>query len=345
MADVAKGSERAVNVVLNPPVSGPITRYKAGERPIVIGHRGAPGYCPEHTRASYDLAINQGADYIEQDVYLSKDGVPMVMHGSLRDSTDAERVFPGRTSYSVGDFTMFELKRLKSVMNKNFGSGVGGVAQCKSGMSPPDSLANPFDVLTLEETIDFVMEKGLRSRGDRKAVGLYIEFRSFSDNTIQTILDMLWSKGYTQNDKIFIQSWYFNDLRKARMAETRRQILFPHILLGYSGSVDMPNDAISILSAGTVTLDSVREFTEGISVNYGAYGSAQKVLNKAFADTVHHKGMLIHPWHFDLPGEKKSVCASADLSRYFDIGLDGVFTDCPDVGKREVDRRYRPTIN
>jgi len=312
-----------------------VRRYKAGEKPLVIAHRGARGYCPDHTRASYDLAINQGADYVEQDLYISNDGVPIVMHAWLTDSTDAKTLFPGREGYTyqVNFFSKDELKTMKSVMGNV--DGVGGVAQCTEGKNPPSSLANPFDVLTLEETIDFVMEKSRNLKGDSKAIGLYIEFRSFSRKDIQTILNLLWSKGYGQDDKIFIQSWYINDLLTARDLEREKGILFPHILLGYSGKVNTPDNAIDA-NGGEMYFDTVKGFIEGVSLNFGAYGGAEKTVTQAFVKAAHDNGMLVHPWYLD---------GNVPLSGYLEMGIDGFFYDYPDVAVDAVNsyRRSRPS--
>ena len=83
--------------------------------PIVIAHRGASGYRPEHTRSAYVVAIDQGADYVEPDLVVTKDGVLIVRHdGYLSTSTDVathpefadrKRVFKGKDDWFVFDFT------------------------------------------------------------------------------------------------------------------------------------------------------------------------------------------------------------------------------------------------
>lgn len=86
--------------------------------PIVIAHRGASGYLPEHTLAAKALAHAQGADYLEQDLVLSKDGVPVVLHDIHVDAvTDVAEKFPTRKRadgrYYAIDFTVAELKQLR----------------------------------------------------------------------------------------------------------------------------------------------------------------------------------------------------------------------------------------
>ncbi|MEV7012372.1 glycerophosphodiester phosphodiesterase family protein [Streptosporangium sp. NPDC051022] len=82
-------------------------------RPIAVAHRGASAYAPENTIAAFELAREQHADMFELDVQETKDHEPIVMHDTtLARTTDAERVFPGRSPWRVGDFTLAEIRRL-----------------------------------------------------------------------------------------------------------------------------------------------------------------------------------------------------------------------------------------
>lgn len=79
----------------------------------VIAHRGASAYAPENTLAAFRVGIDQNATLIESDVQLSKDGVPVLIHDTtLTRTTNVEEVFPDRAPWSVGDFTLNELKQL-----------------------------------------------------------------------------------------------------------------------------------------------------------------------------------------------------------------------------------------
>ena len=125
----------------------------AEPRPLVIAHRGASGYLPEHTLAAKALAYGQGADFLEQDVVLSKDGVPVIFHDTHVDTTtDVAKKFPGRQRadgrFYALDLTVAELKQLnvterfnpktgKAVFPRRFPVGVGS-----------------FSVVTLEDTMD-----------------------------------------------------------------------------------------------------------------------------------------------------------------------------------------------
>src|SRR5918992_2295406 len=87
----------------------------AAARKQVVAHRGASAYAPEHTIAAYRLALEQGADYVEQDLQISKDGVLVCLHDlTLERTTNVEEVFPdrgiagpkGRKTWNVSDFTV-----------------------------------------------------------------------------------------------------------------------------------------------------------------------------------------------------------------------------------------------
>ena len=144
------------------------------DRPIVIGHRGAPGYRPEHTLASYALAIEQGADYIEPDLVSTRDGVLVARHeNEIGGTTDvgAHAEFAGRrttkvigavpvTGWFVEDFTLEELQTLR-VRER--------IPQLRPANAAWDG---KFHVPTLDEIIDLV-----ETESDRRArrVGIYPE--------------------------------------------------------------------------------------------------------------------------------------------------------------------------
>ncbi|MFF3740923.1 glycerophosphodiester phosphodiesterase [Streptomyces sp. NPDC002566] len=98
----------SVSVLAPPAHADPAT-------PLVIGHRGAAGLAPENTLEAVDRADRAGIDWVEVDVQRSKDGVLVLMHDQdLVRTTDAEKVFPHRAPWKVGDFTYAELNRLRA---------------------------------------------------------------------------------------------------------------------------------------------------------------------------------------------------------------------------------------
>ncbi|MDT0327530.1 glycerophosphodiester phosphodiesterase [Nocardiopsis lambiniae] len=89
-------------------------RHVASQRPLLaVSHRGAAGHAPENTLAGLDAARRLGAETVEIDVQRTKDGELVLLHDvTLTRTTDAEKVFPGRSSYLVADFTLAEIRRL-----------------------------------------------------------------------------------------------------------------------------------------------------------------------------------------------------------------------------------------
>ncbi|MGV9901553.1 glycerophosphodiester phosphodiesterase [Streptomyces sp. NPDC003388] len=105
----------AVTILGAAALLAPTSDARAGEAagPLVVAHRGASAYAPENTLASIDKAAGLGFTWVENDVQRTKDGELVVIHDdSLRRTTNAEKVFPGRAPWKVKDFTAAEIARL-----------------------------------------------------------------------------------------------------------------------------------------------------------------------------------------------------------------------------------------
>jgi len=108
-------------VLLGAVCVSPTVLSQGGTGKVLVAHRGASAYAPEHTAPAYHLAIEQGADYVEQDLAVTKDGVLVSIHdATLERTTNVEEVFPdryttdakGQKRWFVADFTLAEIKRL-----------------------------------------------------------------------------------------------------------------------------------------------------------------------------------------------------------------------------------------
>ncbi|WP_246587698.1 glycerophosphodiester phosphodiesterase [Alteromonas lipotrueiana] len=139
----------------------------------IIAHRGASGYLPEHTLAAATLAHSQRPDFIEQDVVMTKDHIPVVLHDiQLQDVTNVEQVFPDRHRadqhfYAI-DFTLAELRRL-SIHERHNSQGEAVFSQRYQG----DSAG--FRIATLTEHIELIAEL---NRQFAVNVGLYVEIKA-----------------------------------------------------------------------------------------------------------------------------------------------------------------------
>jgi glycerophosphoryl diester phosphodiesterase len=191
----------------------------AEPRPLIIAHRGASGYLPEHTLAAKALAYGQGADYLEQDVVLSKDGVPVVFHDPHIDTTtDVAKKFPGRQRadgrFYALDLTIAELKQLnaserfnpktgKAVFPRRFPVGVGS-----------------FQVVTLEEEIQFIQNL---NRTTGRNVGIYPELkapawhRQEGHDLAAAVLPILRKYGYdTKESACYVQCFEYAEIKRLR---------------------------------------------------------------------------------------------------------------------------------
>ena len=145
----------------------------AQDKPIVIAHRGACGYVPEHTLEAASMAHAMQVDFIEQDVVLSKDNIPVVLHDIHLDTvTDVAQKFPGRARsdgrfYAI-DFALDEIKQLfvhERISLKT------GKAVFPNRFDASKAL---FRVPTLEEEIELI--KGLNAATGRD-IGIYVEIK------------------------------------------------------------------------------------------------------------------------------------------------------------------------
>ena len=204
--------------LLEAPIATPnIPKFNTldGKPPIVIGHRGASGERPEHTLASYKLAIDRGADFIEPDLVVTKDGILIARHepditGTTDVSTRAEfanrkttKMLDGAavTGWFAEDFTLAELKTLRAVERLGFRD---------------QSYNGQFEVPTLDEIIALVKQT---EKETGKKIGIYPEtkhptyFTEKGYNTSQLLVDNLVKNNFTDPDRIFIQSFEVGNLK------------------------------------------------------------------------------------------------------------------------------------
>ncbi len=140
-----------------------LSAYAQQSDKLVIAHRGASGYLPEHTLESKALAFGQQADYLEQDLAMTKDNRLIVIHDHFLDGlTDVAKKFPDRKRadgrYYVIDFTLDEIKSLE--MTENFEVKDGKQAQVYPNRFP--MWQSHFTIHTLEEELEFI--QGLENR-------------------------------------------------------------------------------------------------------------------------------------------------------------------------------------
>lgn len=312
--------------VLFPPIqAAPDMQSTAADEKIVIAHRGASGYLPEHTLPAYALAYGLGADYIEPDVVMTRDGVLIALHDiTLQDTTNVEQVFPERArtegEWFAADFTLEEIKRLSA-------------QERLEGRFRQDSRG--FQVPTLEEVIQMVQELN-RLTGCK--VGIYPEVKesSFHRNEglhiEEALLELLQQHGYEgPKDRVFVQSFEPDSLKFMRSTLGTRLRLVQLI------SSDPVYDPL-VTPQG---LDEIATYANGIGPSKLRIEDehGHSVNNNMLVRLAHARNLVVHPYTFRAD---QLTAAYASLKQelrrfYFHYGVDGLFIDQADIAVELLD--------
>ena len=306
-----------------------VAQENKNDQPVFIAHRGASGYLPEHTLEATVMAHGLGADFIEQDVVLSKDDVPIVLHDiHLDDVTDVKTRFPDRArkdeQFYVIDFTLAELKtlqvkeRFKPVTGKRVYPGR------YSGNSPV------FRIATLEEALQLIA--GLNASTGRKA-GIYPEIkqpawhRSEGRDLSAVVLPLLKHFGYAEkSDNCYLQCFEFPEIIRIREE------------LGYNGRLIMlmggGKKRADVAQRSPQGLRELAKYVDGIGPPIGEVvtGSSPSNLKiTTLAGYAHDAGLIVHPYTGRADELPKWAASYSELLRvlFDDAKVDGLFTDFP----------------
>jgi glycerophosphoryl diester phosphodiesterase len=292
--------------------------------PLIIGHRGASGHRPEHTLESYRLAVAMGADFIEPDLVSTKDGVLIARHeNEIGATTDAAERFPDRrrtrtidgqsiTGWFSEDFTLPEIKTLRARERLPFRS---------------HQYDGRFEIVTFDEVIGLAQKLRTASGG---AVGIYPEtkhptyFRSIGLPLEEKLLASLAKHGW--NDRrapVFIQSFEDGNLRELRKKTTVRLIQL------LSSAVKFDEDGLKAIATYADGIGPEKKMLIPVALD----GSLQPPTD--LVERAHRLGLLVHVWtvrpepQFLPAGYKGDV--RAEFLQLQKLGVDGVFTDFPDL--------------
>ncbi|VDS07354.1 Glycerophosphoryl diester phosphodiesterase precursor [Paracoccus haematequi] len=283
-----------------------------GQAPIVIAHRGAPAYLPENTIGGNELSAKMGADYIETDVMMTRDGVLVAMHdSSLARTTNVESVYaPRNGGYAVKDFTYEELQALTV---EPTGSG----RWTYPDFAPQDP--NPYRIPSFADMLD-----ALTAYNDKNGtnVGMLTEGKyAYDEATSRAVIETLIDKGYTTREKSMVQSFDFGNV-----------FAYSNLLREYG--VDMGVAQLGGIgkAGGQWTIDGVlvSQVAGHIDTLAASYGS----ITKELIDYAHGLGLSVYGWTFR-PADQDM--AFAQLKDLLDWGLDGIITDNPDYARAVVD--------
>jgi glycerophosphoryl diester phosphodiesterase len=281
---------------------------------VLIAHRGASAYAPEHSAEAYRLAIAQGADFVEQDLAVTKDGELVSIHDlTLERTTDVEEVFPDRfvedrsgpapvRRWYVNDFTLAEIKRLDagSAFDRTFAG---------------------TRILTFQEAIDLV------KAGGQGRVGLYPElkdpefYRRRGVNPVKLFADIV-RKNRLESDPgapLVLQSFDDATLKAAavELPGVRRVFL---VSPPDAGRIDSPEK-----------LKEVAAWATGIGPNKAILEKTPEIVGWA-----HAAALTVTPWTFRASQPGKYASVREEMAHFlYTLGVDELFTDNPDMFPRK----------
>jgi glycerophosphoryl diester phosphodiesterase len=350
--------------------AAPTYKTLDGQAPLVIAHRGASGYLPEHTLEAYRKAIEMGANYIEPDLVMTKDGHLIARHEPmLKGTTDVgtrpefanrltTRVVDGvsTTDYFASDFTLAEIKTLRAIQPR---------------AARPQQFNGLYQIPTLDEVIALAKSQSTLLG---RPVGIYPEVkhstfhdgifgaRSFENKLVEQLHT---AYGNTRNAPVFIQSFEVNNLQ---YLNSRTDIKLVQLV---DADDVKPDGSMSLVApyaqpydfvvgwnprtfADLVTpegLAFVKGYADGVgpwkpylvkTVDDGVdrTGDGKLTINDRRVDgstgvieAAHAAGLLIHTWTFRNDASGYGFAdPQAEMEFYMRLGVDGVFTDFPDTG-------------
>lgn len=354
-----------------------------GDKPLVLGHRGASGYLPDHTLEGYKKAIELGADFVEPDLVATKDGVLIARHEpNITGTTDVaqraefaarktKKVVDGVTEegWFASDFTLAEIKTLRAIQP----------------LAERDQSHNgKYQIPTLEEVLDLAKSEGTRVG---RTIGVYPETKhptyhvNLGLKLEDRLLAVLSKYGYTSKaSPVIVQSFEVSNLKYLR---TKTQIRLVQLVdaddVNANGSMSLvapydkpydfavagdPRTFASLLTPEG--LKEVKTYADGIGpwkpylipskqVDANNDGKADdlngdgkiderdRVMMPATAvvPNAHAAGLFVHAYTFrsearrlasDFKGDPK-----AEYKLFYNLGVDGVFSDFPDHAKAARD--------
>jgi glycerophosphoryl diester phosphodiesterase len=326
----------------------------------VIGHRGSPAYRPEHTIASYTLAIEMGADYIEPDLCFTKDGKLVARHepdigattnvadhpefASRRHSEVIDGI-PFNNTWFTFDFTLAELKTLRA-------------KERLPAVRPQNTaLDGLFEVPTFQEVIDLAKQHG---------VGIYPEtkhptfFKSKGFDFDGPLLGALSANGLNHRGaKVFIQSFEVGNLQRLN---TKTPLPLVQLIDATGGPADKQGTLTYDQMVTPQGLADIARYADGIGPD------KSRIVRNNFAGQplgqpttlirdAHRVGLVLHPFTFrpennflaadfraGNPASPEFLHARGDqpaeLKLYFELGVDGLFADNPDTARAVRDKTF-----
>ncbi|HWK54893.1 MAG TPA: glycerophosphodiester phosphodiesterase [Hyphomicrobiales bacterium] len=330
---------------------------------LIVAHRGASGYLPEHTLEAKALAVGLGADYLEQDLVLTRDDRLVVFHDlTLERMTDVASVFPQRQRadghYYVIDFALEELLRLR--VHEGTQVTDAGEQAIYPARFPPT--LGTFRLHTLEQELELI--QGLEHSTGRR-IGIYPELKSpwfhrqEGKDLSRAVLEVLQRYGYgSRDDALFLQSFDHPELvrvHESLLPEFGMQLKLVQLIadnawqetweLGEDG-VWRPYDYTWMHEAAG--FERLARVVDGVGPAWNMLldqddaGALQPRLR--WVREAHAAGLVVHPYTFRREAEQlpPTVGDFDGMLQLFleTLDVDGVFTDFPDLVADFLRRRH-----
>ncbi|MET0533545.1 MAG: glycerophosphodiester phosphodiesterase [Steroidobacter sp.] len=322
-----------------------------GAQPIVIAHRGASGYRPEHTIESYTLAIEFGADYIEPDLVATRDGHLIARHEPLLDDTTdvkSRPEFAGRrttktldgkqvTGFYASDFTLAEIRQLRAV---------------QANPARSKEYDGKFTIPTFEEILELARQESAR-RG--RSIGIYPETKHPAFHLAlglaleDRLLEALQRNGLNEEwAPVFIQSF-----ESANLQYLRTKTPLPLVQLMDDGALIYDPSGARVVSVNIQDYGDRRGGQRPSSLaDIAKYANAigpwkrqilrdvgqPTLLTTSVIEQAHAAGLRVHTYTFR--NEPATLAPEYDkdplkeYQRFFELGIDGVFSDFSDTALR-----------
>lgn len=321
-------------------------------RPLIIGHRGAPGTYPDHTMESYLEAMRVGADVVEPDLVMTKDGVLICRHeNDLSQTTNVSIVFPKRkttkiidgksiTGWFSEDFTLKEIRKLRARQPIPFRN---------------QEFNDKFQIATFDELLVAVTKEAEKNN---RVIGIYPEtkhpsyFQSIRLPLEEKLLSILKKRGFPRKlNPVYIQSFEISNLKKIRTLKNYSNQY--NIVQLFDDGPERPYDQVLANSSltyqqmmGDEGLAHIATYAHGIGPWKRLIRSEtpEKSLRPAndLIQKAHEHGLFVHAYTFRneayfLAGEYQSS-PEREYFDFFNLGIDGVFSDFPGGAKEARDK-------
>jgi glycerophosphoryl diester phosphodiesterase len=278
----------------------------ASSRPQVIAHRGASGHAPEHTLAACDLAVAMGADFLEPDLQMTADGVLVAFHDATLDRTARGPVDGAATNVCTGPIRERTLAEIRSC-------DVGSWFNERY----PDR-ANPDFVGLRIPTLDELFER----------YGAAVRWYPETKNPDERL------PGQPSMEEALLELLHAHDLRDA--AVERGQVLiqsFSPASLRRIRELDPELPLVQLLRAESVSPETLDAVLDEVATCAVGVGPNRALVDAPFMDAARARGLVVHPWTVNDP---------AEMDRLLALGVDGIFSDFPDVLRERIEAAGPP---